>query len=465
MAPRSLHRCAFLALLAVGACSGPAALDTADAGRTRSYEPGLPNFDMETIATVRDGTPGLDLYLSLPQVSLVFVQDEDGFTARYEVLVRLLDRRGRDLLSEETFTDTVRVSTYAATQAFATLQRRERLEAAPGRYVVEVVVADQNSEATAMRRQATEVPTPGEGAFLSRIRLEGRPPGGGFTPIVSRYAPAGLDSLRAVVELFDTEADHTTAQLRLFRLPSDTTVARAPYWISPAFGSLPYIGVRYGAPDTLQVSRRPLPRIDEAVEVAFSLPPLPEGVYRIEVEVTAEEGGARIEQVRDFSVAPSTFPRVADLDQMIEALVYIAYESEVGFIQEGKTATERKRRFDAFWGSLVANRALAANLIKLYYSRIEEANLLFTTFKAGWKTDRGMLYTIMGAPLYVEQRFDSEVWHYSYASEDPLQTFVFERVTMLEAEGTFENYVLQRRPFYERSWLRALDRWREGVVL
>jgi hypothetical protein len=39
-----------------------------------------------------------------------------------------------------------------------------------------------------------------------------------------------------------------------------------------------------------------------------------------------------------------------------------------------------------------------------YYRRVAFANRSFTTFRDGWKTDRGMVYIILGPPDEIERR-------------------------------------------------------------
>ena len=468
---------ALIAALALGAgCSGLARLDSANAGRTTAYEAGVPNFDMEAVATARDGQLGVDVYLGVPPVSLVFVQTEAGYEAAFETIVRLFDRRGKRLLREAATSDTVRVADYAATEAYRPMVRQKRIEAEGGEYVAEVELIDAESDGRAVRRQRVLVGSPDEegqtsGPALSRVRLEGQRDGGAFEPIVALHVPADVDSLRAVTELYGLgEADVAEVAMTLFRFESDTSVAVAPYWLSTGFGSLAYRGIRYDRADTLQASRRRVPAVSEAVALEFALPPLAEGVYRIEVaaRTSGVAGGAdvRLEEFRDVSVKGPAFPRITTMAEMVDALAYVAYPREIEHIQAAPTPQERKRRFDAFWGALLPNRRLAAGLIERYYSRVEEANLLFTSFKEGWKTDRGMVYVVLGAPGYVDRRLDGEVWHYgNFAGQDPLHTFTFERVRLFEGDAVFENYVLQRRPYYERVWFRALDRWRDGTVL
>jgi GWxTD domain-containing protein len=258
--------------------------------------------------------------------------------------------------------------------------------------------------------------------------------------------------------------------LRLLQLRTDTAAALPPYWLSPSRGSLAYRGVIFESGDTLQITRRLIEQSGRESVVEFHLPRLDEGIYRVAVRADvrpadAAETEVALRQERLLSVKSATFPTVEILDDLIVALNYIAYEDEIREIREGPSVAEKKRRFDAFWGSLVPNRQVAANLLKLYYGRVEEANLFFTNYKEGWKTDRGMIYVVLGPPLYVENRIDSEVWYYSYGDRDPTRTFVFERVRAFQVDAYFDHFILQRRPYYHQEWNRAVEKWRNGTVL
>ena len=323
-----------------------------------------------------------------------------------------------------------------------------------------------------MRRQAVTVA--GESGPLPQLtgmRVERKDKGGAFTPVVSLHLPSGMDSLRSIVELYNVPQDEIVeVNLRLLQFESDTTRASPPFWLAPTRGSLVFQGVDLKHVDTLQVSRRQIENIEKEAIVEFVLPPLLPGVYRIELEASVFNrlegtGKKLLRQERSISVKSPTFPQIAMLTELVAALKYISFENEVRFILSAHSSVEMNRRFDAFWASIMPNRQAAANLMKLYYGRVEEANLYFTTFKEGWKTDRGMVYIILGAPVYVENRLDGEIWHYSFSDQDPVNTYFFERVAHSEAEYIFENYVLQRRSYYERYWLRSVDRWRDGVVL
>lgn len=453
-------------LLVLASCTGTRAIDSSDAGRTRAYEPGVPNFDMETIVRAGDGKAVVEAYLSIPMTSLVFVRSGDAFTAEYELVAEVIDRSSKDLVTERSESETLDVVEYDSTLSTLPRTRKIDLDVPAGSYVVEITLTDLKTGESTSRRQAVSVPSFEEGEpYVSRIHLEAQRSGHGFEPLVSLHMPAMMDSLRASIHLLNLQPqEDLSVVMKLVRFESDTSVASPPYWLVPPRGSLVYQGAFYEDGDTLQVTRRPLSAVDGDAVVEFSLPQLSEGIYKLRIEGVTEEGASMIERERIVSVKSETFPQIALLDDLIEALAYIAFEREIEHIQAAETPAEKKRRFDSFWGSLVPNRNVAANLIKLYYGRIEEANLYFTGYKEGWKTDRGMIYTILGPPLYIDRRVETEMWHYSYSQQNPIKTFVFEKAQDF-GDDPFENYILERRPFYQQEWIRAIDLWREGEVL
>lgn len=455
-------------VLTLMGCAGPRALDSADAGRTAAYAPGVPDFDLEVVPAGLEGEPGAALYLSIPHRSLRFVREADTtYRATFETMIRVLDSRGRTRLREIGRMDTVRVATQAATQRFDPVVRRQTLTLDPSTYQIEVVLIDLESEAQAVRRQRVNIPDPAETPLLGGVRLEGYRPGAGtFEPVVSLHVPEVVDSLRAVLELYAPahgSEPPTGARFRLLQMPADTAAADPLYWQQGLGGLLIYNGIRYDQADTLQVTERRLPPFEDDIRIEFVLPPLDPGVYRLEMEVDAAQ--AYPIPPREVIVQGHAFPAVTTLDEMTQALAYIAFDDELERIRSAETPREQKARFDAFWGRLFSNRAKAAAVVEQYYSRVEEANLRFTSHKAGWKTDRGLLYILMGPPLFVEERPDREIWHYSYADRDPLRTYVFERLQPMDEASILEHHVLQRRAYYDRVWRQAVERWRRGEAM
>lgn len=458
-----------LLVLGLGGCGGSSALDSPDAGRTTAYEPGEPDFDLEAIATIQDGRPGLDLYLSVPHASLVFTQHDGGFRARYRYDVAVRDERGRERVLARTVVDTLRLERFAETKFFRPRVLVERLDVGPGTYVVEALLTDEETDKFAERRQRVEVPVPIGAPSMSRVLLSIKRPQDVFEPQVALNVPSGFDSLRATVEIYDPPVD-AVVRLQLDRLRSDTTVARPGFWLGYGRSQLEFKGVDFEGPpaDTIQITTRPLGEVGPEVTVEVNLPPLDPGIYRLRMEARPSPDGAPFaEETRDYAVREPDFPRLTEIIDLIDALAYLGTEREVDFMRDAPSVGEQRRRFDAFWGSLFNDRRVAASVIRLYYERVEQANLLFSTHKDGWKTDRGMVFILFGRPEFVETLPNAETWYYNYGLRNAVSTFVFERSSFYDG-GTrpaFENWVLQRSGGYEQAWSRMVRRWRDGTVL
>lgn len=450
----------------LGACSARGLIPEAGENRTVVFDPEAPNFDMEVFAVLRDGDSGLDIYAAIPNASLVFLERGGRYEAAYELLVRITrDGDGRPT-SETVLSDSVFESSFDETRSFERIHRSDHVPLPPGVYTVDLLLEDAESGASAERRQQVRIPDVRAGEpVLSDVRLRVSRDGGAFEPAVAVHLPGAYDSLRAVADLYNLSED-VDAQLLLVRFPSDTTAATPPFYFTPGPFSLPYMGVDYEHGDTLQLSRREITGAGDEVSIEFTLPVLETGVYVVELSVKGET----LERVsrRHFVVMLPSFPTIGSLDEMIDALRYIAREREWKHISEAASPEERRRRFDAFWAGLVPNREVAAQLLQTYYSRVEEANVLYSNHKAGWKTDFGMIYVVFGSPSYTETHHVRTIWYYfepGMALSRRLPPFVFRRSTSYGFGGLFEHYILERNTEHEIEWRRRVDKWRDGIAM
>lgn len=444
-----------------GACAGPTGIDAPDAGRSATYEPGVPAFDLEAVADFRDDGAGLAVYANVRPATLAFVQTDSSFAARYDLALRVRDERGRGTEAFQSFADTLAVASAEVGREADRIREHAWFALAPGRYVVEATLEDGHTGEAAVRRQRVEVPDPAAGGpWLGRPLLYER---GDALPTTALHLPAdgAARSIRTATRGLPSGA---TAEAVLYRLAADTSVAYPPFWLSVARGSLAYRGVDddLAHADTVFVMR--VTAEGNPATVTVPLPDLDPGIYRFVLTSHGADGANLARQERALSVKGPGFPRVTTLAELVDALDYIAYPRELDYIRAGATPRERRLRFDAFWGSLVADRRVASNLLRQYYERVEEANLLFTGVKPGWETDRGMIYIVFGAPAYVEPTFEGEVWHYGTTAQDPASTFTFERTAFGPSADPFDHVLLVRQPIYERAWVRVLEQWRRGEV-
>jgi GWxTD domain-containing protein len=110
---------------------------------------------------------------------------------------------------------------------------------------------------------------------------------------------------------------------------------------------------------------------------------------------------------------------IADIDKATDQLQYIAQGSEISYIKEAVTSDEKQKRFLDFWAKHDPDPKAPNNeLMEEYYSRVEYANINYTSFMEGWRTDRGMVLIRFGPPQNIDRHpFDSnnkpyEIWYY-----------------------------------------------------
>ena len=92
-----------------------------------------------------------------------------------------------------------------------------------------------------------------------------------------------------------------------------------------------------------------------------------------------------------------------------------------------------------------------------YFKRVEWANYYFTSYKEGWKTDRGMIYILFGLPEELFKFNDREVWNYKSPSLKVSFTFV-KSSTLFDPD----NYVLIREKKFQETWYEKVDLWRNA---
>lgn len=150
------------------------------------------------------------------------------------------------------------------------------------------------------------------------------------------------------------------------------------------------------------------------------------------------------------------YPGTNTFDELVRNLRYLATSDEY---EKMMTSFDKKELFDKFWLNNTKSEEKARSAVREYYKRVRNANILFTSYKEGWKTDRGMIYIIFGPPNRVFVKDNSEMWIYEKSFELPRVAFTFSRI---DTAFTDEHYVLIRDAEYQNLWFRVVDLWRKG---
>ena len=371
-----------------------------------------PEFDVE-LATRRAETASgpqtrLDVYTAVPNSSLRFLAREGGFEASYAVTVQVyaLDERGQheSLVVSRTFERDVAATDYDATQD-ADLEDRavQSLAVAPGRYAVEVAVED-GSSGRALSRELGHIVrdlTAADIVVSDPILLSGYDPAAGTsTPVVGGTISTEMDEFWVS---YDLHATVPTA-LQVTYVVTEQSQVRD----RPSFGALLGLAPRQQAelgtpvavtePLDLEAGRTPAAfRIEtEALQV---------GDYTLTVRLATPDGETVAEANKAFAVRwMGLDSQIADLDQAIDQLRYVAKDDEYQAIRNAPTPEEQRRLFLAFWNDRDPSPGTPRNeQMEQYYFRVAYANERYSRFHdRGWNTDRGEIFIVFGEPDYVE---------------------------------------------------------------
>ena len=164
-----------------------------------------------------------------------------------------------------------------------------------------------------------------------------------------------------------------------------------------------------------------------------------------------------------------TFPNMIKPEKMIEPLGYLASQDEV----EGlRSAVKPKLALDNFWISCGGNIDRARELIRIYYTRVLYSNYYFTSYKEGWRSERGMIYIIYGPPDKVYKSSDEENWGYKkprvrsrwggrFTVKDDYLFFNFKK---RDNNFSDNDFYLSRSETLVTLWDQAVSSWRKGIV-
>lgn len=184
-------------------------------------------------------------------------------------------------------------------------------------------------------------------------------------------------------------------------------------------------------------------------EIEITLPN--RGFYHLQTNDTSKDGVT-------FYVYESSFPKIKDAEQMILATRFIMAKQE---FENCMNSIDKKASIDKFWTSIGGSKERAIELLKKYYGRIQEANKLFSSYQEGWKTDRGMIYVVFGAPNSVTKLVNGEVWTYGELDNQKSTIFAFSKVVNPFTDNDFS---LERSESLKLPWYQAVDAWRQGRI-
>lgn len=175
------------------------------------------------------------------------------------------------------------------------------------------------------------------------------------------------------------------------------------------------------------------------------------GVYHLRPDENGDRGYT-------LFVLDQAYPYVANGTDMLRPLRYITSMQEYERIS---TSSDVRRAIERFWLDAAGDRERAREAIRIFYSRVENANRWFTAHVEGWRTDRGLVHIIFGTPNHIYRSDNGETW--TFGEENNLMSLTF-TFTRRSGPYTDNDLALQRDPALKGAWYRNVESWRNGRV-
>ena len=364
----------------------------------------------------------LELYTRIPYTQLTFINTPDGFTARYGVMVEVVeldeDARRQNVVTTRIWEGKVGVDTYAATQSdnyydFTT----QSIPLMAGHYMLDFQVEDKESSEVFVREIPVTVRDLNKPVAVSDVSLLASFDAEQNTMVPSVANRIGTDErgLKIFYEVY-------TEQKRPVQISHEVV------WLQKEVGlqsvQLTYQRNRTDLEDgeviyTEAEGTRLEGKRNQHV-VTIPMDDMKVGTYMVRVKVKDEEGSL-------LDVAEKTFvaqwtglnEHIRELDKAIAQLAYIAKKKDLRHIIEASNDTDRYQRFMAFWEKRDPTPSTRRNeRMEEYYYRVASANDRYGTVEDGWETDRGYVMVRFGEPDMVERHpysFNTkpyEIWTY-----------------------------------------------------
>lgn len=383
----------------------------------------VPEFDVDVVSK-RGAALSLetevDLYTRIPHPQLTFISTPDGFTARYEVSVDVveLDDQGlrKNIVLTRLWDGKVVVPTYSDTQeenrsAFS----MQTLSLAPGHYMFEMQVEDREAGRLFTRELPVEVRDLNRPVALSDLSLldDFDEKTYAMVPRVSNRIGTNEMALKLFYEVYTEQNQEVLISHEVVRTEKDGGL--------PLFNGVLDAEAGEGG-EVLYEKTKPTRLKGRTNQYIVDIPVDEQkvGVYVVRVRVEDPEGHLLDMAQKAFMAHWSGLnEHIENIDEAIAQLEYIAKKKDLNYIREARDPAERYRRFMAFWEKRDPTPGTKRNeRMEEYYYRVAYANDRYSHAMAGWKTDRGYVMVRFGEPDFVERHpfsFNAkpyEIWTY-----------------------------------------------------
>ena len=355
--------------------------------------------DILSFASDENNMTRVDVFIQVPYNEIQFVKSGDGFTANYSITISVFDENKEKLIVEKSWNEKLVSKDFQQTVSKINFNLSLRsFNLLPGKYIIRTAVEDKDSkkeypsENVYAVRDLSKLPSVSDIMLIARqTQIEGN---NKIVPNVSKDVNAEKDSIKIFFEIYADMEEEISVE----------------YSIKDKENEILFTTTEEEMVDSGKNQIFSSDTTFKNVKLGF-------GSYTLLVSLK-DAGGDKITEVSKIFTSQWTgIP--SDPDKAIAQLIYIATPSEIDYIEEGENEEEKIKRYREFWRKKDPTSGTEENeLYNEYSRRVAYANENFSHYIEGWRSDRGMVFIILGSPNNVDRHpFDLEskpyeVWQY-----------------------------------------------------
>ncbi len=356
-----------------------------------------------------EGKTKLDVFIKVPYPSVQFIKTGQGFEAGYSVTVSILDEDAERLLTEKIWNENIVAISFEQTVQENNFNLSHRsFELSPGKYMIKTALRDKDSRDEYNSENSLTIKDFSQRPSLSDMMLvEKRTVVEGNSKIIPNVSRDIITEKSGIPLFFEIYSDSA----REFTFTYTVTDKENNEYYSES-------------------EKRTIKQGENQIFHTLDSVSLNIGSFIVKTEVKNDDGDVLDNTQKAFTSRWEGVPTsITNLDKAVDQLIYIANPDEIKFIEDSENRIDKTKRFVEFWKKRDPNPADEYNpVFNEYYNRIAFSNENFTTYSMeGWRSDRGMVLTILGIPDNIDRHpFEYyskpyEVWQYY----DLNRSFVF----------------------------------------
>ncbi len=347
-----------------------------------------------------DGQSRVDIFIQVPFAAVQFERTSKGFEGGYSVTVSIYMEDGETLYLEKLWNEKISTKSFKESSAKENFNLSYRsFKLTPGKYFIKTTVMDRDSRKEYLSSNYYNVkdfllkPSISDIMFIAQMtNVEGK---NKIVPNVSRNVSENKKEINIFFEIYS----------------DSSTEYNIDYLVTNKDKKILYE----------HSGKQPI--TEDKTQIFYTISDstlLSLGNYILTVQLKDNGENILASTSKTFFSRWVGLPAtVANIDEAIEQLIYIANPDEIDYMEDGKDEEEKSKRFLDYWKSKDPSPGNVENeVFQEYFGRVNFANEQFSHYREGWQTDRGMVFIILGPPNNVDRHpfeYDSkpyEIWQY-----------------------------------------------------